>query len=84
VVLPTNETTWLITRYDDAALVLKDERFSKNRSNALTPEQLAKQVWFRKLSKLKWLNPLQLMTVLHRHTQHLRDDRRRHGQGVNP
>src|SRR5262249_1870526 len=59
VTLPTRETAWLITRYDDVALVLKDERFIKNRSKALTPEQDANQVWGRKLLKWKWFKPLQ-------------------------
>src|SRR5262249_3285600 len=62
--LPTRETGWLVTRYDDVAMVLKDDRFIKNRSNALTPEQAANQVWVRKLLKLKWFNPLQ-QTLLH-------------------
>jgi cytochrome P450 PksS len=49
--LPTRETAWLITRYDDVAMVLKDERFVKDTSNALTPRQAAEQRWFRKLFK---------------------------------
>jgi cytochrome P450 PksS len=63
--LPTKETAWLITRYDDVAMVLKDERFIKNRSVALTPEQAANQPWARRLLNLKWFNPLQ-QTILHR------------------
>src|SRR5947209_1568369 len=51
MVLPTKETAWLITRYDDVAMVLKDERFVKNTANALTPEQAARQPWFRKVFK---------------------------------
>src|SRR5207253_2909769 len=47
--LPTNETVWLITRYDDVAMVLKDERFVKNTANAMTAEQAAAQPWFRKM-----------------------------------
>src|SRR5262249_20072202 len=50
-ILPTRERAWLITRYDDAVAVLKDERFVKNKANALTPTQLAGQPWFRKLFK---------------------------------
>jgi cytochrome P450 PksS len=46
-ILPTREPAWLVTRYDDAVAVLKDERFVKDRANALTPEQLARQPWFR-------------------------------------
>jgi cytochrome P450 PksS len=49
--LPTRETAWLITRYDDVAAVLKDERFVKDTSNAMTPEQIAGQRWFRKVFK---------------------------------
>jgi cytochrome P450 len=45
--LPTREPVWLVTRYDDAVAVLKDERFVKDRANALTPAQLARQPWFR-------------------------------------
>ncbi len=45
VVLPDKQTAWLITRYNDVAAALKDERFVKNRRNALTPEQAAKQPW---------------------------------------
>jgi cytochrome P450 PksS len=50
-VLPTREPAWLVTRYDDAVAVLKDERFVKDRANALTPAQLARQPWFRTIFK---------------------------------
>jgi cytochrome P450 PksS len=46
-VLPTREPAWLITRYDDAVAVLKDDRFVKDPSRALTPAQLARLPWFR-------------------------------------
>jgi cytochrome P450 PksS len=49
--LPTREPAWLVTRYDDAVAVLKDERFVKDPANALTPAQLARQPWFRTLIK---------------------------------
>ncbi len=49
--LPTKESAWLVTRYDDVVAVLKDERFVKNAANALTPVQIANQRWFRKLFK---------------------------------
>jgi cytochrome P450 len=45
VTLPDRQTAWLVTRYDDVVSVLKDERFAKDRLNALTPEQIAKQPW---------------------------------------
>jgi cytochrome P450 len=49
--LPTRETAWLITRFDDVAMLLKDERFVKDTINALTPAQAANQRWFRKVFK---------------------------------
>ena len=43
--LPDRTPIWLVTRYDDVNLVLKDERFAKNRHVAMTPEQLRKLPW---------------------------------------
>jgi cytochrome P450 PksS len=43
--LPDKQTAWLVSRYDDVAMVLKDERFAKDRFRALTPQQLGKQPW---------------------------------------
>lgn len=45
VTLPDGQVAWLITRYDDVVMVLKDERFAKDRINALTPQQLSEQPW---------------------------------------
>jgi cytochrome P450 PksS len=45
VSLPDKQTAWLVTRYDDVVTVFKDERFAKDRLNALTKEQLARQPW---------------------------------------
>jgi cytochrome P450 PksS len=58
--LPTREMAWLVTRYDDVAAVLKDERFVKNTANALTPEQAARRPWFRKIFKPLQRNMLDL------------------------
>jgi cytochrome P450 PksS len=49
--MPTGEFAWLVTRYDDVVAVLKDERFVKRAASALTPEQVARQPWFRKIFK---------------------------------
>ena len=50
-----NRHAWLITRYEDVTMALKDERLVKNKLNALTPEQLTKQPWtprfFRPLAR---------------------------------
>ena len=43
--LPDKTPVWLITRYDDVASLLKDERFVKNRRTAMTAEQLRKMPW---------------------------------------
>lgn len=37
VVLPNKQPAWLITRYDDVAMVLKDQRFGKSNSSAKQP-----------------------------------------------
>lgn len=43
--LPDKTPVWLLSRYDDVLALLKDERFAKDRRNAMTPEQLRKQPW---------------------------------------
>src|SRR5437868_2026453 len=44
-VLPTRQAAWLVTRYEDVLMVLKDERFAKDRSSAMTAEQQASGPW---------------------------------------
>src|SRR6185503_2944594 len=45
-VLPDKTLVWLLTRYEDVNALLKDDdRFAKNRHNAMSPEQLRKQPW---------------------------------------
>jgi cytochrome P450 len=39
---PANNPIWIITRYQDVAFVLKDERFVKDIKNAMSPDQLPK------------------------------------------
>src|SRR5262245_28187538 len=60
IALPTRETAWLLTRYDDVALALKDERFVKDPSAAMSPEQADAQPWFRKMFKALKRNMLDL------------------------
>jgi cytochrome P450 len=43
--MPSGQSAWLVTRYDDVVSVLKDGRFAKNPINALTSEQAKKQPW---------------------------------------
>jgi cytochrome P450 PksS len=43
--LPDKRKAWLVTRYEDVAGVLKDDRFAKDPHNAQDPEQRAKGPW---------------------------------------
>jgi cytochrome P450 len=43
--LPDKTSVWLVTRYEDVNALLRDERFTKNRRRALTPEQIRKLPW---------------------------------------
>ena len=43
VTLPSRETVYLVTRYDDVSALLKDPRFAKDSANALTTVQLAQR-----------------------------------------
>jgi cytochrome P450 PksS len=60
IVLPTREPAYLVTRYDDVAAVLRDERFAKDTNNAMTPAQTAEQPWFRNAFKALKRNMLDL------------------------
>ncbi len=43
------QRAWVVSRYDDVVTVLKDERFAKDKSRALTPEQLSRLPWMPKV-----------------------------------
>lgn len=43
--LPDKTVVWLLSRYEDVALLLRDERFAKNRRRALTTDQLRRLPW---------------------------------------
>jgi cytochrome P450 len=60
VILPDKQTAWLITRYADVAAALKDERFVKDKLNASTPGQAAKQPWVPGMFKPLTRNMLDL------------------------
>jgi cytochrome P450 PksS len=51
---------WLVTRYDDVLHVLKDERFTKDRYSAQSPEQLKKAPWMPPMFKPLERNMLDL------------------------
>jgi len=53
-VLPDKRNAWLITRYQDAAVVLKDDRFSKDRTKS------HKQPWMPRMFKPLMRNMLDL------------------------
>jgi cytochrome P450 PksS len=60
VTLPDGQTAWLISRYDDVVAALKDERLAKDKLNALTPGQVAKQPWVPAMFKPLARNMLDL------------------------
>jgi len=60
VTLPTKQRAWLVTRYDDVLHVLKDERFAKDRLNAMSSEQLKKMPWMPPMFKPLERNMLDL------------------------
>lgn len=43
--LPDKRKAWLVTRYDDVAALLKDDRFAKDRRSVMNLDQLGKQPW---------------------------------------
>src|SRR5690348_11370393 len=43
--LPDKTVVWLLSRYEDVAALLRDERFTKNRRSALTDEQMRRLPW---------------------------------------
>jgi cytochrome P450 PksS len=45
------QMTWLVTRYDDVAMVLRSEDFAKDMANAKTPEQLRRAPWMPPMFK---------------------------------
>ena len=45
VPLPGKQFAWLVTRYDDVAALLKDNRFIKERWRVFSAEQAARQPW---------------------------------------
>src|SRR4051812_15793014 len=45
ITLPSRQPAWLVSRYDDVLMVLKDDRFAKDRRKALTPDQMSKEPW---------------------------------------
>jgi cytochrome P450 PksS len=60
VTLPDRQTAWLVTRYDDVAAALKDERLVKDRSRALSPDQARRQPWVPGLFRPLMRNMLDL------------------------
>lgn len=60
ITLPGKQSAWLVTRYADVLDVLKDERFAKDRANALDPQGRARQPWVPGLLKPLARNMLDL------------------------
>lgn len=60
ITLPTKHPVWLITRYADVAAALKDERFAKDRNNALSQDQIRKTPWMPGIFKALEKNMLDM------------------------
>ena len=60
ITLPGRQPAWLVTRYADVLDVLRDERFAKDRANALDPQRRARQPWMPSLLKPLARNMLDL------------------------
>jgi cytochrome P450 len=59
ITMPDKQPAWLITRYDDVMMVLKDDQqFVKNPRNAKTPQQLAKMPWIPPMFRALMFNML--------------------------
>jgi cytochrome P450 len=43
--LPGKQPVWFVSRYDDVQTVLRDDRFAKDKTRALSPQQLARLPW---------------------------------------
>src|SRR3954467_7123329 len=43
--LPPRTPIWFVTRHDDVLALLKDDRFAKDRTRAMTAEQLRQMPW---------------------------------------
>src|SRR5215204_3288972 len=64
--LPSRRTAWLVTRYEDVADALGDDRFAKDPLNALDPEQQKRQPWVPSFLKPLERNMLDLDEPDHR------------------
>ena len=69
--LPDKRTAWLVTRYEDVAGVLKDDRFAKDPHNAQDPEQRAERPWVPGFLKPLEQNMLDLDDPDHRRLRSL-------------
>lgn len=63
--LPDKTPVWLLTRYEDVATLLKDERFVKDKRKAMTAEQLRKMPWVPPMFRPLERNMLDLDTPDH-------------------
>jgi cytochrome P450 len=60
IILGDKRPAWLVTRYDGVTTVLKDDRFTKDKRIALSPEQMAAQPWIPSMFKPIEYNMLDL------------------------
>jgi cytochrome P450 len=51
ITLGDKRPAWLVTRYEDVAAALKDERFVKDKRSAMSGDQLAREPWIPSMLK---------------------------------
>lgn len=60
VTMSDRQSAWLVTRYEDVAAVLKDQRFVKDKATASTADQAAGQPWVPRMLRPLMRNMLDL------------------------
>ena len=51
IILGDKRPAWLVTRYEDVAALLKDDRFAKDKRSAMSGDQLAREPWIPSMLK---------------------------------
>jgi cytochrome P450 PksS len=64
-VFPGKLSAWIVARYDDVQTVLRDDRFAKDKTRALSAQELARLPWMPKVFKPLERNMLDLDAADH-------------------
>jgi cytochrome P450 len=64
-VLPGKQPAWFVSRYDDVQIVLRDDRLAKDKTRALSPQEIARLPWMPRVFKPLERNMLDLDAADH-------------------